>query len=241
MGKSTIIVKRDSVFVQVCGGPIGKSSDKVCFESNDCTVSSHQGKGLKLQAGIYVKASATPTSEKVIYKEPVGDLTLLSHHQDMILSHEEGDPLKWVLILQTMSACQSSDEVCLQLGLEIKPDTIVSYVKKEEEQEQVIRDYTPVASNALKREAYDISENIEEWEKLMTSVFSPNRVETMVNKYQKVWDGASAAAEVSFADDRLEMMEGVKVALVMANKLGSMMKQLSGGVEIVGGSVDDYF
>ena len=90
----------------------------------------------------------------------------------------------------------------------------------------MIRDYTPVASNALKREAYDISENIEEWEKLMTSVFSPNRVETMVNKYQKVWEEASAAADVSFADDKLEMMGGVKVASIMANKLGFMMKEV---------------
>ena len=171
----------------------------------------------------------------------MGDLTFLGQHQDMILSHEEGDPVKWLLILQTMSAYQTSDEVRIQLGLEIKPDIIVSYVKTQEEQEQVIRDNTPGASTALKREAYDISDNIEEWERLMTSVLSPNRVETMVNKYQKVWDEASAAAEVSFADDKLELMGGVKVVLIMANKLGFMMKQLSGGVEIVGGSVDDYF
>ena len=33
VGKSTIIMKRDSIFVQVCGGPIGKSSDKVCLKT----------------------------------------------------------------------------------------------------------------------------------------------------------------------------------------------------------------
>ena len=56
----------------------------------------------------------------------MGDLTFLGQHQDMILSHEEGDPVKWLLILQTMSACQTLDEVRIQLGLEIKPDIIVS-------------------------------------------------------------------------------------------------------------------
>ena len=117
VGKSTIIVKRDAVFSQLCGGPIGKASDKVCFESNDCKVTSHQSKGVTLQAGIYVKAPATPTSERVIYKKPVGSLTLLEVHRDMIMTHEEGDPEKWILILETMSACLSSDDVRTQLGL----------------------------------------------------------------------------------------------------------------------------
>ena len=248
VGKSTIIVKRDAVFSQLCGGPIGKASDKVCFESNDCKVTSHQSKGVTLQARIYVKAPATPTSERVIYKKPVGSLKVLELHRDMTMTHEEGDPEKWTLILETMSACLSSDDVRTQLGLPrpqqvrgLFPEQIFSSVKVEDEVRRVVDLSVPARRNALKREAYDISDNIKEWDSLVDGTLSPSRVEAMVTKYQKVWDHAAETSEMSFVDDKLELMESVKVAMIMANKAGFMMKQLAGGVDIVGSDLDDYF
>ena len=254
VGKSTIIVKRDSVFSQLCGGPIGKASDKVCFEANDCTVTSHQSKGVTLQAGIYVKAPATPTSERVIYKEPVGNLSLLELHSEMIMTHEEGDPGRWSLILETMGACKSPDEVRIQLGLSLikptrgigsamglSPDPVFSIVKQEEDQVSIVDLSIPAKRNALKREAYDISDIIEEWDQLVEGVLAPANVATMVSKYQKVWDHAAEGSTVNFDDDKLELMQGVQTARVMANKAGLMMKQLAGGVTVVGSDVDDYF
>ena len=59
MGKSTIIVKRDSVFVQLCEGPIGKASDKVCSDQS----SRQRRKVTGRQASML----------KSIFKEPVGE------------------------------------------------------------------------------------------------------------------------------------------------------------------------
>jgi hypothetical protein len=167
----------------------------------------------------------------------------------MIMTHEEGDPAKWTVILEAMGTCQSSEDVRVQLGLPRSQQArgldlgqVFSVRVKEEEDVRVIHDLSvPVKRNALKREAYDISDNIAEWDKLVDGVLAPARVEAMAIKYQKVWDHAAEVSEINFADDKLALVPSIKTATIMVNKMGFMLKQLAGGVEIVGSDVDDYF
>ena len=97
---ATGVIKGASVYIVnvktarlLCGGDI--SDDRVCLDDSTCQIASYVKSRTLIREGIYVTTSSTAHLSMVAINDPVGDLSLLDHYGDFIMSNLATTPRAW--------------------------------------------------------------------------------------------------------------------------------------------------
>ena len=112
-GESVFALMTDAAYFDLCCSPVGKSGQVYCLNtSSDCTIASHvanreNGNIRSFPAGIHVRAAGGNYNA---YCEPVGEISLLDHHREAILSHVCRDATKWPSLFNDWSTFTSSED-----------------------------------------------------------------------------------------------------------------------------------
>ena len=177
----------------MCGGHIGKQ-DRICFEDSDaCTVTAHRHSRLvELQPGIYVKASATAHSQKVVFLEPIGSLDLLPKYVEFLMTHQATGKQHWIKIFKILETAQDYDDAMMKLGVEIsgsEDTTLEAGLGPDQEWDDFDYNSAPTDEDDKKPNAASktVEEGLEDTpgvkrEEMMTSFDLPDAARARLNK-----------------------------------------------------------
>ena len=110
LGTSIIAFHDDTAFESLCGVSC-RDGTGFCIKGRNCSIQSHRGRpqfpGLK--PGIYVK-SKDSQRVKEAHALPVGDLSLLTHHKEVLMSTSNKNLSFWRMSFDELRSVQDKDE-----------------------------------------------------------------------------------------------------------------------------------